>query len=59
LSHVLPERVIAEGSQGLWITQFDGIDERGENFCYVFFSAGGTGARPNKDGLSATAFPSG
>lgn len=59
LSHVLPEQVIAEGSQGLWNTQFDGIDERGEHFCYVFFSAGGTGARPNKDGLSATAFPSG
>jgi len=59
LSHVIPDRVIAEGSQGLWNTQFDGIDERGEPFCYVFFSAGGTGARPNKDGLSATAFPSG
>jgi N-methylhydantoinase B len=59
LSHVLPDRVIAEGSQGLWITQFDGTDERGEPFCYAFFSAGGTGARPNKDGLSATAFPSG
>jgi N-methylhydantoinase B len=59
LSHVIPDRVIAEGSQGLWNTQFDGIDERGDPFCYVFFSAGGTGARPNKDGLSATAFPSG
>ncbi len=59
LSHVLPDQVIAEGSQGLWNTQFDGIAENGEPFCYVFFSAGGTGARPNKDGLSATAFPSG
>ena len=59
LSHVLPDQVVAEGSQGLWVTQFDGLDERGEQFCYVFFSSGGTGARPNKDGLSATAFPSG
>jgi N-methylhydantoinase B len=59
LSHVIPDRVMAEGSQGLWNTQFDGIDERGEPFCYVFFSAGGTGACPTKDGLSATAFPSG
>jgi N-methylhydantoinase B len=59
LSHVLPDQVIAEGSQGLWNTQFDGIAENDEPFCYVFFSAGGTGARPNKDGLSATAFPSG
>ena len=41
LSHVLPEHVIAEGSQGLWNTQFDGLDERGDPFCYVFFSAGG------------------
>ena len=59
LSQVLPDQVIAEGSQGLWLTQLDGVDGRGEQFCYVFFSAGGTGARPNKDGLSATAFPSG
>jgi N-methylhydantoinase B len=59
LSHVIPDRVVAEGSQGLWNTQFDGLDERGEPFCYVFFSAGGTGARPNKDGLSAMAVPSG
>jgi N-methylhydantoinase B len=59
LSHVLPDKVIAEGSQGLWNTQFDGVSEQGDPFCYVFFSAGGTGARPNKDGLSATAFPSG
>ena len=59
LSHVIPDRVIADGSQGLWNTQFDGTDERGDHFCYVFFSAGGTGARPTKDGLSATAFPSG
>jgi N-methylhydantoinase B len=59
LSHVLPDRVIAEGSQGLWNTMFDGITESGEPFAYVFFSSGGTGARPTKDGLSATAFPSG
>ena len=59
LSHVLPDRVIAEGSQGLWNTMFDGIAENGEPFAYVFFSSGGTGARPGKDGLSATAFPSG
>ena len=59
LSHVLPERVIAEGSQGLWNTQLDGITEEEAPFAYVFFSSGGTGARPNKDGLSATAFPSG
>jgi len=28
-------------------------------FSHVFFASGGTGARPTRDGLSATAFPSG
>lgn len=32
---------------------------RGEAFVMNAFFAGGTGARPDKDGLSATAFPSG
>ena len=32
---------------------------RGGPSRYVFFTSGGTGARPSKDGLSATAFPSG
>jgi len=31
----------------------------GEPFAYVWFSCGGTGARATKDGLHATAFPSG
>ncbi|MFZ0217983.1 MAG: hydantoinase B/oxoprolinase family protein [Candidatus Dormiibacterota bacterium] len=57
LAGVLPDRVIAEGAGGIWLTTVRG---RGENrFVSVFFSAGGTGARPAKDGLSATAFPSG
>ena len=33
--------------------------EQGEVFAYIFFSAGGMGARADRDGLSATAFPSG
>ena len=59
LSKVIPERVMAEGSAGLWNSEIEGIDTKGKPFAYIFFSAGGTGARPNKDGLSATAFPSG
>ena len=31
----------------------------GAAFSHVFFASGGTGARPTRDGLSATAFPSG
>ena len=59
LSQAIPDRVIADGSAGLWNTQLEGIDRNGERFAYIFFSAGGMGARPNDDGISATAFPSG
>ncbi len=59
LSQAIPDRVIADGSAGLWNTQLEGIDRHGERFAYIFFSAGGMGARPNDDGISATAFPSG
>ena len=57
LAPVLEPRVIAEGAGGIWLTTVRG---RGRNrFVAVFFSAGGTGARPSADGLSTTAFPSG
>lgn len=59
LSKALPDRVIADGSAGLWNTQLEGVDRKGQRYAYIFFSAGGMGARPTTDGLSATAFPSG
>ncbi len=59
LSQVVPGRVLADGSAGLWNTQLEGRDRGGRLFAYIFFSAGGMGARPTADGLSATAFPSG
>jgi N-methylhydantoinase B len=59
LAPAIPEKVLAEGAANLWNTQITGERESGEPFTYVFFSGGGMGARPNKDGLSATAFPSG
>ena len=59
LAHVIPDRVLAQGADSLWNTQITGQRESGEPFTYVFFSGGGMGARPNEDGLSATAFPSG
>ena len=59
LSQVVPGRVIADGSAGLWNTQLEGRGPDGRLFAYIFFSAGGMGARPTADGLSATAFPSG
>jgi N-methylhydantoinase B len=51
--------VLAEGSDNLWNSQITGTREDGEPFTYVFFSSGGMGASGRKDGLSATAFPSG
>ncbi len=59
LAQIVPRQVIANGSAGLWNTMMDGIDAAGEEFAYIFFSAGGMGAAHDRDGLSATAFPSG
>lgn len=59
LAEALPDQVMAEGAANIWINQFSGRDERDKVWTYVWFSAGGTGARPNKDGINATAFPSG
>jgi N-methylhydantoinase B len=59
LARAVPGRVLADGAANIWITQFTGKDQAGANFTYVFFSSGGMGARPDKDGISATAFPSG
>jgi N-methylhydantoinase B len=61
LEQVLPGGVQAEG--GLMWNPYvrgsrgpDGAHRAWESF---FFANGGTGARPNKDGMSATAFPAG
>ncbi len=59
LAKVVPGRILAQGADSLWNTQITGHKTDGEPFTYVFFSGGGMGARPESDGLSATAFPSG
>jgi N-methylhydantoinase B len=59
LGQALPERVMAEGSANIWGVQVSGKDLAGQPFTHIFFCSGGTGARAVKDGLSATAFPSG
>ena len=59
----IPEKVPAEGASCLWNITFRGKTDRGANnnslFAVTAVVNGGTGARPNKDGLSATAYPSG
>jgi N-methylhydantoinase B len=59
LAQALPDRVLAEGAANIWATQFTGRNEDESFWTYVWFSTGGTGARPTKDGISTTAFPSG
>jgi N-methylhydantoinase B len=71
LHQVMPGGVPAEGASSLWNPQVFGggslVDEveTGTDtnalpaFSTVIFHCGGAGARPGKDGLSATAFPSG
>jgi N-methylhydantoinase B len=59
LGQAVPGRVMAEGAANIWGIQVSGTDDEGRPFTHVFFSSGGTGARATKDGLSATAFPSG
>ncbi|QPC42839.1 hydantoinase B/oxoprolinase family protein [Kaustia mangrovi] len=63
LKQVIPERVPAEGTSCLWNLNVRGRTQSGTGGNYGFSMAvtsnGGTGARHGKDGLSATAYPSG
>jgi N-methylhydantoinase B len=69
LNKALDNRVPAEGTSCLWnLFAFGGSSQidadstemmRARVFNIMSFHSGGTGARPGKDGLSATAFPSG
>ncbi len=67
LGQALPGAVPAEGSSSLWNPSLlgghgvTGAHDYGDAtpFSVTIFHSGGTGARPGKDGLSATAFPSG
>ena len=59
LAPILPEGMMAEGAAGIWGIQLSGTRTDGSPFTHYFLTSGGTGARAFKDGLSATAFPSG
>jgi N-methylhydantoinase B len=63
LRQIIPDRVPAEGTSCLWNLIVRGETQSGASGNYGFSMAitsnGGTGARPDKDGLSATAYPSG
>ena len=66
LAQVIPDRVPAEGASCIWNPVLlstthaaAGDNVRGAVFVTNPIYNGGTGARPGKDGLSTTAFPSG
>jgi N-methylhydantoinase B len=62
LRQAIPDRVPAEGTSCLWNLNVRGQsaeDTGNYGFTMTVTSNGGTGARPTKDGLSATAYPSG
>ena len=59
LSKILPQNVMAASFDALWDSQVYGDRPEGGRFAYVWFAAGGAGAIHGRDGLSATAFPSG
>ncbi len=63
LSQALPDRVPAEGASCLYDVPLrhtaEAARDGGTQFALELVYNGGTGARPARDGLSATAFPSG
>jgi N-methylhydantoinase B len=62
LAQALPDRILAEGAGALWnihISVRPAGGAPGRRAEVLMFNSGGMGARPDVDGLSATAFPSG
>jgi N-methylhydantoinase B len=61
LRQAIPDRVPTEGASGMWMLSFRGGLPGGQNnmFSSAVSTNGGQGARPMKDGLTATGFPSG
>jgi N-methylhydantoinase B len=60
LAQAMPERVIAGGADPIWLSVWRGSEPDGTApFMVSNFQVGGMGARPTKDGLHTTGFPSG
>ena len=67
MAQILPDVIPAEGASCIWSLQLRGGPEAAQRqeaitpkaFSLLSFNSGGSGARPKKDGLSVTAFPSG
>jgi N-methylhydantoinase B len=63
IAQVLPDKIPAEGSSCMWNIALRGTfaegERKGRNYSLAVTTSGGMGARFTKDGLSATAFPTG
>lgn len=60
LIQVIPDRVLAGGADPGWMSIWRSTwPKTGKNSNITVFQLGGTGARPTKDGLNTTGFPSG
>jgi N-methylhydantoinase B len=59
LAKAMPERLMADGANSIWISMYRGERAEGDPFTFMLFQCGGTGARPTKDGLNNVGFPSG
>jgi N-methylhydantoinase B len=61
LARAVPDRVMADGADSIWITTFRGKrpTPAQDPYTFMLFQCGGTGARPSKDGLNNVGFPSG
>ncbi len=62
LAQALPGKILAEGSGALWNIHMSvrpAAGHQGQRAEILMFNSGGMGARPEQDGLNATAFPSG
>jgi N-methylhydantoinase B len=59
LEQALAGRVPAESAGSIWVLAMSRDRAQGAAFNVMSVGLGGTGARPTKDGLSTTAFPSG
>lgn len=60
LDKALPGKLMAQGADPIWISVWRGQwPNSREPFTFSLFQCGGAGARAQKDGMSATGFPSG
>ncbi len=60
LAPVIPERILAGGADPGWMSVWRATwPKTGKSANFTLFQLGGAGARPTKDGLSTTGFPSG